>query len=224
MFLKIKQNSSDLLIADYCRVSKNENIQITQRPSSLEPFVVMRELFQHLHGGCWNKMVRKAVLDDKHIQFVRGLDFCEDTIFWVQLMSDNDIVIDYIPNAYYYYCVNENSITQKYSYSVFRKTVFFITKLSDYYPTGEDKDKILKRWKLNVKFAALYGAKCFTSKEYRSIFPECNKYIMQYNTSLINRILMLLSIIPGMFSVATNIFRYKNIISGHQVFNADGEK
>ncbi len=129
---------ADVVICDFFITHKNgTSILSKQRPSSLHPRKVLREIFIHLHGSCWNKLVRRECLSRYNVLFPKGLNYCEDVILWVQLLQHEDIRIAYEPHAYYHYVQHANSITHAYTRDTYNMRILFLHELERYLPQTE---------------------------------------------------------------------------------------
>mgnify|MGYP002702625549 CR=1 FL=1 len=107
---------ADMVICDfYVNFGKKQTYR-KQEPSDLNNKVIGRELFQQLHGSCWNKLVRRACYSENNIEFPERISFCEDVIFNVRLLQHAQC-IRYVPRAFYHYeqTTNDNSIVHSYS-------------------------------------------------------------------------------------------------------------
>ena len=111
LYKKAKEEDADMVICDFYEERKNKTIYVRQQPSSLDHETVLCELFQQLHGSCWNKLVRRACYREFGVRFPEELTFCEDLFVNACLVS-NDIRIAYLGKAFYHYdqIVNTNSL------------------------------------------------------------------------------------------------------------------
>ena len=149
MLEKAIQESSDMVICDFVKNRKSDAVYVSQKPKSLNPQCVMCELFQNLHGACWNKLIRRSLFNDFNISFPSNLIVWEDLFVCINLTMHN-IRISYLPKAFYHYdCfVNENSIVNELSDRKLKSMLFFI----DYFNSILDFDKsLLNRSKIDVK-------------------------------------------------------------------------
>lgn len=108
MYRKAKEEDADMVICDYYIDFKHATKRACQRPSDLSSETVMRELFQQLHGSCWNKLVRRACYKEHGVRFPQELSYCEDLFVNVCLVTKG-IRIAYLPAAYYHYDQDMNS-------------------------------------------------------------------------------------------------------------------
>lgn len=113
LYAKAVSENADMVICDFYRDTGTKSVYVRQRPSALDHKTVRKELFQQLHGSCWNKLLKRACYSRLGIRFQEDLSFCEDLYFNVSLLA-NDIRIAYLPKAFYHYVcgINETSITK----------------------------------------------------------------------------------------------------------------
>ena len=79
-----KKNQADLVICDFF---VDDDKYSKQEPSGENHMIVLKDLFQRLHGSCWNKLVRRSCYEKFNITFSQNLSFCEDLTFWVKLLK-----------------------------------------------------------------------------------------------------------------------------------------
>lgn len=111
LYEKAKEDDADMVICDYYYKSPYRHIRVKQKPSVLNSEIVFQELFQQLHGSCWNKLVRQVCYSKYGVTFPKGINYCEDLILNAILLQ-NGLHIAYIPRAFYHYdqTINENSL------------------------------------------------------------------------------------------------------------------
>lgn len=111
LYCKAKEDKSDMVLCDYYVNFPNKQKYITQRPSALQHDVVLKDLFNHLHGSCCNKLIRLSCYKDFNVSFPLDLN-CREDLFVVASIVTNNIKISYINKAYYHYvqCINDNSL------------------------------------------------------------------------------------------------------------------
>lgn len=95
-------NNADMVICDfYENIGKNQRYH-QQNPSSLSNGVVLREMFQQLHGSCWNKLIKSICYNEFNVAFPKDVYYCED-LYVVASLLMNPIKIAYCNKAYYHY-------------------------------------------------------------------------------------------------------------------------
>lgn len=129
LYAKAENDDADVVICDFFSNTDTGQTRCKQRPSELKADVILRELFQQLHGSCWNKLVRQACYNKYNVRFPKGINHCEDLLFWAQLLQHTDVKVSYLPKAFYHYYVNSNSITRHYTRSTYEMRLKYLTKL-----------------------------------------------------------------------------------------------
>ena len=101
LYRKAKDDNADMVICDYYTNEGSQQYYIKQEPSKLDNNVVLYELFQQLHGSCWNKLVKRACYSG-NAYFPKDINCCEDLIWCIQVLKCNP-KISYLGKAYYHY-------------------------------------------------------------------------------------------------------------------------
>lgn len=117
LYTKAELSKADMVICDYFYNDERQQIYCKQCPSALDHITVMKEMFIHLHGSCWNKLIRRDCYEKHNIKFPLEVNCSEDLIFNVRLLI-RPIRISYLPKAYYHYMheTTSNLLTKKYIY------------------------------------------------------------------------------------------------------------
>ena len=102
LYRKAKEEDADMVICDFYEERKNKTIYMRQQPSSLDHETVLHELFQQLHGSCWNKLVRRACYGEFGVRFPLELSYCEDLYVNACLLS-HKMNVAYLPKSFYHY-------------------------------------------------------------------------------------------------------------------------
>ncbi len=144
LYKKAKQDDADIVICDYFNNIGTKQTICRQRPSSLEPQQVLIELFQQLHGSCWNKLARRVCYKQYGIEFPRGINYCEDLFTWVQFLSHKEVKVAYLNQAFYHYYNNPDSITRSYQRTQYETRCKFVQLLAEVLPV-DLKSTILKK-------------------------------------------------------------------------------
>lgn len=149
LYKKAKQDDADIVICDYFNNIGTKQTICRQCPSSLEPKQVLIELFQQLHGSCWNKLARRVCYKQYGIEFPRGINYCEDLFTWVQFLSHKEVKVAYLNKAFYHYFDNPESITRRYQRSQYETRCKFVELLEKVLPT-ELRSTMLKKVTFNI--------------------------------------------------------------------------
>lgn len=158
LYNKAIDENADMVICDFYTNSGNTQTYRKQQPTALDHITVMNELFQQLHGSCWNKLVRRTCFIKYAVRFTPWLSFCEDLCLNTELLKFN-VKVAYMPKAYYHYVtdVNSNSLVKK----VTRETLKYDLKVYDLL------DNITNGFPAHFYFEKLYARTC-TVRAFRS--------------------------------------------------------
>ena len=104
-----------MVICDFYINTYKGQHYLPQKPSSLQHEVVLKELFEHLHGSCCNKLIKFSCYKKWNIQFPLNLSRCEDQYVIASLLL-KDIKVSYLHAAFYHYFRNnDNTLSRFYS-------------------------------------------------------------------------------------------------------------
>lgn len=122
LYEKAVHDNSDMVICDYYWDNGGVSKIIEQKPSSLDNETVLSDMFGHLHGSLWNKLVRVESYKRDNINFAKNINLYEDLIFNIKLLK-NPIQISYLNKPFYHYIQNENpnSLTRAYNEQVLER-------------------------------------------------------------------------------------------------------
>lgn len=110
LYRKAKAENADMVICDFFMNTGTKQTYVDQKPSSFEPKRIIGDLFRYLHGGCWNKLIRRDLFLAYDIRFPEKMDLCEDLYVCISLLM-NPIRISYLPEAFYHYVQDANPNT-----------------------------------------------------------------------------------------------------------------
>lgn len=132
LYTEAKAKDADVVIADYFVCSKQGETVCKQQPSDLSPEHVLQDMFDNkLFGALWHKLVRTDLYRKYNAKFFKGINHCEDLLIWVQLLQHPEVMISYLPKAYYHYVVNDNSITRHFTHETYEMRLKFRDKLKE---------------------------------------------------------------------------------------------
>lgn len=208
LYVKAEKENAGLVICDYFVNEGSQQYYIKQKPTKLDNKVVLRELFQQLHGSCCNKLVKRACYSGK-VNFPKGINCCEDLIWCIQVLKCKP-KISYINKAYYHYMITTTN-SQSKSISANRslqdlKMLHVLESL-----LSSDKDVLRVMYKRTVPYVMKRAMKTnsFNSNYYVSNFKQYGKYLSLISGphSLMLRIVCLLSIY-GMYWACRSMIKY----------------
>lgn len=197
LYVKAKNENAEMVICDYYVNEGSRQYYINQKPTKLDNKVVLRELFQQLHGSCYNKLVKLACYSGK-VNFPKGINCCEDLIWCIQVLKCNP-KISYINKAYYHYMITTTN-SQSKSISADRslqdlKMLHVLESL-----LSSDKDVLRAMYKRTVPYVMKRALKvnCFSSAFFRHNFKKYSRYIVcSHNGSFMLRFTCFISAIGG---------------------------
>lgn len=135
LYAKAKIEEADIVICDYYTNTLDKQTLNIQKPTDvMDNTQTIRDLFQQLHGSCWNKLVARACYTDYGIRFPEGLNYCEDQLTIVRLLL-HPIKVTYLNRAFYHYFDNPSSITRNYQRGQYETRQTFIHLLQSVLPT-----------------------------------------------------------------------------------------
>lgn len=173
MYAKAEADNADMVMCDfYIETQDSGTGYRIQHPSVLDHLTVQRELFQHLQGSCWNKLVRRTCYNKYNIRFPKGAFYAEDGFVTAALLN-HDIRISYLPCAFYHYDLysNANSLVKARNYGV--EHYLRDMKLLDMFlkMIKDEEANHLCRIKLSSNFCGrAFEHGLFTSKEFKQHF------------------------------------------------------
>lgn len=135
LYAKAKSEKADMVICDYYTNTLDKQTLNIQKPTDvMDNTQTIRDLFQQLHGSCWNKLVARACYTEYGIRFPEGLNYCEDQLTIVRLLL-HPIKVTYLNRAFYHYFDNPSSITRNYQRGQYETRQTFIHLLQSVLPT-----------------------------------------------------------------------------------------
>lgn len=191
LYQKAKDDNADMVICDYYTNEGSQQNYIKQEPTKLDDNVVLYELFQQLHGSCWNKLVKRACYIGK-ANFPKGINCCEDLI-WCILVLKCKPKISYLGKAYYHYMITTTD-SQSKSVSAERslqdlKMLHMLESL-----LCDNKAVLIAMYKRIVPYVMKRAMKTnsFDSSYFKNNFRRYSKWIItSSNHSLILRLVCL---------------------------------
>ena len=172
LYRKAKEDDADMVICDFYTNDEKTQKYVKQRPSKLDHCTVSHELFQQLHGSCWNKLVKRVCYGKYGIHFPKELSFCEDLYTNAKLLH-YPLKIAYVPRAFYHYdqFVNKGSIVHTYSFEDFEydKNLCVIFERTF---NGTDIENEVRNNGLRLLLTRAFEGDIFSSREFRQHFYE----------------------------------------------------
>lgn len=174
LYAKGVGENADMVICDFYVNYEKKQVCVQQKPDDLNHNVVLRNLFQHLHGSCCNKLIRRECFEKYYVKFDPELSFCEDLYCNASLLLF-PLKIAYLPQAFYHYeqTNNPNSLVNKYGRSSFEYDVKLRRKFCDLL-RGSEAYEVCERRMCFLIVSRAYDGRVFSSKEFKKhCLPYC---------------------------------------------------
>ena len=189
LYRKAKEEDADMVICDYFVEERKKTKRIIQKPSALDHNVVLEELFQQLHGSCWNKLVRRACYVKYGVRFPLELSYCED-LFVNTCLLTHKINVACLPKAFYHYdqYTNEESLVHRPIDMIMAYRQQFISILSTSIPNCL-YNRILPYWQCKDALLILQEGKPYVST-YAYVFKAIKSYVKKLDISIRSKVLL----------------------------------
>lgn len=218
LYKKAKEDDADMVICDYFEDGILSSRYVKQKLKSLYHLDVLYQLFEDLHGSCWNKLIRRKFFSTYNVSFPNGISYCEDQYVIVSLLK-HPLKVAYLESAYYHY-VNTNfqSLSRKYSKNSYEEDLVILEIFSELLNGTEiyEKGRNTKVSSL-VSRAFYYGREIFDSATFKSLFfPYRMVFIKAKVGHLYERPLFFFSCIgfyKSMFFIFESLHKLKNLFS-----------
>ena len=180
LYAKARADQADMVICDYYVDRGGRSRRVDQRPSALDHETVLRELFQQLHGSCWNKLVRRACYSDYDIKFPLELSFCEDLYVNAALLL-HPFKVTYLSQAFYHYVQqgNENSLVRSYSEKKYDHDARMYQLFRDLLEKSAVWEQCERDMCALIVTRAFYG-NCFSSRDFKQKCAPYARHALSY--------------------------------------------
>ena len=181
MYEEIIRTNADIVWTDFYKTYPNHETLSVQKVDSTALACVKALLCEQMHGGLWNKLVRRKLYEESDIFFIPGLDVWEDLRVCIQLFSYAETVV-YLPGAFYHYVqYNKNSVCAREILAGLNDTVGNAESICSFLVQKGICNKVSKEMnylKLGAKRNLLTTTHLSSFIRWRLIYPEANRYIM----------------------------------------------
>ncbi len=181
LYDKAVAESADIVWCDwYLSFEKNERYMA--QPNYQTPMDALKAM---LSGGMkynvWNKLVKRSLYADNHIEFPAGYGMGEDMTMMILFACAQKV--SYFPRAFYHYVkLNTGAFSQTYSDRHLTELRHNVQRINHFMQNrfGAQLEQELSFFKLEAKFPFLF----IVPHEkfhllWREWYPEANRYIMQ---------------------------------------------
>lgn len=197
LYRNAKDNNADMVICDYYADEDVQQKYIKQEPTKLDSKIVLRELFQQLHGSCCNKLIKRSCYSGK-ANFPKNINCCEDLIWCIQVLKTNP-TISYINKAFYHYIITTTD-SQSKSVSAERslQDLRMLHELESLLTSDIDVLGVMYMRTVPYVMKRALKTSCFNSAFFKRNFKKYSKYIVcSHNGSFMLRFTCFISAIGG---------------------------
>lgn len=181
LYAKAKAEDADMVICDFYVNDSRGQRYVRQQPSALDHETVLRELFQQLHGSCWNKLVRRACYGEYNVSFPQGFSFCEDLYTNTALLK-HKMRVSYISLAFYHYeqQVNAGSIVRSSKKRTYERDCRQLVAFKDLLQDLACFDEAFGRIQTTIVIRAFYSGG-YTTKEFKELYAPFRDIVLSRN-------------------------------------------
>ena len=196
LYQKAIEEDADMVICDFIKYyTDKKQIYVKQQPSSLNHQIVLQELFKHLQGSLWNKLIRKACYEKFNIKFPTSFNLYEDLYVCTCLLK-HPLKISYIPKAYYYYHIsaNSNSMVKRTDRKTLAEDLLFYNTMSQVLEEFPDINKLYKSYTAYPIVLRAFKARIMSNSDFSKNYKSFRKYILKCpQGNIIGKIICFLS-------------------------------
>lgn len=191
MYKWARKSNAELVIADFYIYQEFKDRLICHNIDSISSEKVCKMILREkMMGSLWNKLIRRESYLQYGAKFVEKIDYCEDVLILMQLLS-HPIRISFLHEAFYHYNkMNDNSITTRYTKETFETRLNFLKKLKEILNV-DDFGQEIKDAEFCVKMEALYRG-YINRKNFGVILPSSVKTILRSNCNWKRKLLYIL--------------------------------
>lgn len=168
LYAKAVADDADMVICDMYKDFEDKCLYYKQVVTDTNPQSILNDIFRDkIHGSCCNKLIKRSCMNKYGAKFPKGVNYCEDVCFLVQLLK-HDINVTYLNKAYYHYVQNQGSITNAYTIETLKTHQKYVQFLTEQLP--EDSLPVVTSKEFVKKLA--YRSAVLSNSDFRMLYPE----------------------------------------------------
>lgn len=208
LYKKAKEDDADMVICDFYVNTYEGQYYLSQKPSSLHHGIVLKELFEHLHGSCCNKLIKLSCYTKWSIKFPLCLSRCEDQYVIASLLL-KDIKVSYLPAAFYHYFRNNDySLSRFYSAETHSQDILSRDLFYDLLKNVSFANKVYEQKTYIIFASAFWGGKnYYSSKTFKKEFASYDIIVKSVVKNFIKKKLMIIACRGG-YQFAINLISF----------------
>ena len=182
MYEKAVKHDYDIIWSDYYINESETETYKSQYFNPCKTDCIRALLSGSMHGGPWNKLVRRNLYTDHGISFTDGLLIWEDMTVNIKLFYVSNRIGYLSEGCYHYVRYNADSITQSCNGTFRTQHMIHGTEEIDRFLSAQNDlglfEKELSYRKLFAKAGLLVSSDKEIAEQWRLQFPESHKYIL----------------------------------------------
>lgn len=156
LFQCASAHEADMVISDINIIESHGTHVSRQNPGGCDGRECVPLLFTTLHGSLCNKLIRRECYIKNDINFIQGINVCEDLLVVLKLL-DHNVRIAYVNKALYNYDKTQGSITYNWLDVPVHEKVMFLTEaapIADRNNATLEFDNYVAQFAYNAVFAS----------------------------------------------------------------------
>jgi hypothetical protein len=183
MYREAQYTNADIVWCDFCYSYSDHEEIVKQKCKNDRMACIKALLSEKLHGGVWNKLVKRELYVANEIHFPDNLSMWEDLRVSVSLFVNARNVV-YLPMAFYHYVqYNANALHRDNTLLRLREMQQNMYGIIRYLKENQIKGigREINYLKLATKQIYLTASDIQSFRLWRTIHPESNRYIWSYS-------------------------------------------
>lgn len=179
MYTVAIQAKADIVWSDFYQEVSDNNKYRAQRFDADPVCCVKALLSGSMHGGVWNKLVRRSLYENNELRFFEGINTWEDLATTLRLFCCA-VRIVYYPYAFYHYQYNPSSIMRQQDRAKAEKRLAEIfVNVANILGFLEDRN-LVEAYRKEINYLKLHAKSGWIGIDptgWCKIYPEANPYI-----------------------------------------------
>lgn len=180
LYFSAINEDADIVICDYFWEKNSTAKHIEQRPTSIDNDSVIKDLFGHLHGSLWNKLIKLKCCKKNNLTFVDGINLYEDLIFNIKLLLSQPLKISYVNQAFYHYMQyeNTNSLSRKYNNDTLQQDFYIRDYILSILKNEDYKERCVEYFNTMIIQRAFFSG-YYTGYEFKKLFFKIRYFVFK---------------------------------------------
>ena len=206
MYEKAVNQDADVVIAKYfTNLPGNRETLHEQKLESDKSVDILYQIVSgKIFGSLWNKLIRHSLYKKYKVQFFPGLNYYEDVLALMQILKYPKVKVIHIGEAFYHYCINESSLSQKITIHTYNALRLYQEKMNLFLPSDARFSRVKEEFSF-APFEAAYENQLLTTLELHREFKKVRPLIFKYKKG--RRLLGYIMILIGLDRIARKLLK-----------------